>query len=100
MTKVAFCRSIGKSAGLLDRFDQPEILDDLMDGWAAAVHTEEKLAFVRMLQEAALSRRFRVTILSGDAHVGGVGRLYGRPKKEPKDDPLFMPQVCGMWYCF
>lgn len=93
MKKFTTCRSIGKSFNILDRFDQPEILDDLLDGWAAKVHTEEKLRFIRMLQEAAQAKEYRITILSGDAHVGGVGRLYSRPKKEPRDDPLFMPQV-------
>ena len=31
---------------------------------------------------------------AGDAHVGGVGRLYSRPKRRPiASDPLYMPQV-------
>jgi hypothetical protein len=29
---------LGRTAGILDRFDQPEILDDLIDGWAAHIH--------------------------------------------------------------
>ena len=27
--------------GLMDRFDQPEILDDLLDGWVATAHKGE-----------------------------------------------------------
>jgi hypothetical protein len=64
----------------MDKFDQPEILDDLIDGWAANPHAAEKLELVGLLKRLAVGRRARVTILSGDAHVGGVGRLYSRPK--------------------
>ena len=41
---------------------------------------EERLKFIRLLQKFAEQRGFRVTILSGDAHVGGVGQLYSHPK--------------------
>lgn len=41
---------------------------------------EERLGFIRLLQRFADRRGMRVTLLSGDAHVGGVGRLYSRPK--------------------
>lgn len=39
------------------------------------------MQFIRLLQEASLQRGVRVSILSGDAHVCGVGRLYSQPKK-------------------
>jgi hypothetical protein len=41
---------------------------------------EERLQFIKLLQDFSLKRGLRVSILSGDAHVGGVGRLYSRPK--------------------
>lgn len=44
------------------------------------VPADERQCFIRLLQEVALTKRVRVSILSGDAHVGGVGRLYSRPK--------------------
>lgn len=97
MKKFTTCRNLGKSFNILDRFEQPEILDDLLDGWAAKVHAEEKVKFIHMLQEAADAKKYRITILSGDAHVGGVGRLYSKPKKPLKDDPHFMPQVSKLF---
>lgn len=39
--KSACFRAAAKSTGLLDRFDQPEILDDLLDGWVAKIHKGE-----------------------------------------------------------
>ncbi|KAL4858911.1 Obg-like ATPase 1 [Chlorella vulgaris] len=78
--------NMARNSGLLDKFEQPEILDDLTDGWVAD--------FIHMLQEFATKKRMRVSIISGDAHVGGVGRFYSRPKiKNIGDDPLFMCQI-------
>lgn len=87
-------RKLFRKTGLLDRYDQPEILDDLVDGWAADIHKEERVQFIHMLQRFSTDKHLRVTILSGDAHVGGVGRLYSRPKAPTlADDPLYMPQI-------
>lgn len=87
------CRFLGRRSGILDRFDQPEILDDLIDGWVANEHEQERHEFIKVLQEVALAKHVRVSIISGDAHVGGVGRLYSRPKRPPAQDPLFMAQI-------
>ncbi|KAI3436720.1 hypothetical protein D9Q98_006135 [Chlorella vulgaris] len=87
-------RGMARATGILDRFDQPELLDDLIDGWVAEVHAEERLEFIHLLQHFATAKNVRVSILSGDAHVAGVGRLYSKPKfKNIADDPLFMPQI-------
>lgn len=44
----------------------------------------ERLEFIHLLQRYATSKHpLRVSILSGDAHVAGVGRLYSRPKILP-----------------
>jgi len=88
-------RNLASKAGITDRFGQPEILDDLLDGWAAKIHKEERIEFIHLLQEIASNKGVRVSVLSGDAHVGGVGRLYSRkrPKLDPREDPLFMVQV-------
>uniref|UniRef100_A0A1D2A293 PhoD-like phosphatase domain-containing protein n=2 Tax=Auxenochlorella protothecoides TaxID=3075 RepID=A0A1D2A293_AUXPR len=83
-----------KKTGLVDQFDQPEILDDLHDGWIADLHSEERIRFIHLMQDMATSRQLRVSILSGDAHVAGIGRLYSHPKyKNLENDPLFMPQI-------
>lgn len=93
--RSAILRRCGKSLGILDRFDQPEILDDLLDGWAASVHKNEKNTFIKMLQRSSQKKQCRVTILSGDAHVGGIGEIYSssRPRPMKEKDPLFMYQV-------
>lgn len=158
---AAYCKKLPAAAslaeGLMDRFDQPEILDDLLDGWVANVHkgelasrfthkitsvqgqawpewaagfgqiqdqkwwpdvpprwcrghqpqtaylstlqppiltatsppsptacaADERLQFIHLLQRFSERHHLRVSILSGDAHVGGVGRLYSRPKMKP-----------------
>ena len=90
----ALARCLGRSTGIMDRFDQPELMDDLLDGWMANKHKKERLEFIRMLQGVAVERGVRVTVVSGDAHVGGVGRLYSRPKiRNVHKDPLFMTQI-------
>ncbi len=35
-----------------------------------------------------------MTFVSGDVHVGGLGRLYSHPKMDLRKDFRFMPQVC------
>lgn len=44
------------------------------------IFAEERTAFIHMLQEVAVAKECRISILSGDAHVAGVGRLYSQPK--------------------
>ncbi|KAL4527925.1 hypothetical protein Ndes2526B_g07715 [Nannochloris sp. 'desiccata'] len=87
-------RMCGRATGLMDKFGKPELLDDLLDGWVARVHKNEREMFVKLLQEIALVKHVRVTILSGDAHVGGVGRFYSHsPKVDPHNDPIYMVQI-------
>ena len=49
----------------------------------------------RCSKRCALEKRYRVSILSGDAHVGGVGEIYSarRPRLDKVDDELFMYQI-------
>ena len=77
-TNLACCRAFGKTTGLMDKFGQPELLDDLLDGWVANKHKSEREMFIKIMQEIAVVKNVRVTILSGDAHVGGVGKLKKR----------------------
>jgi hypothetical protein len=93
--RSAILRRWGRSVGILDQFDQPEILDDLLDGWASSKHEKERNKFITMLQHCALDKKYRVSILSGDAHVGGVGEIYSaqRPRPSKAKDPLFMYQI-------
>ena len=48
---------------------------------------------IRHLQTVAQSRISRITFISGDVHVAGLGRLYSHPKTDLRKDFRFMPQV-------
>lgn len=56
------------------------LLNEALTCPAGRSAAEERLAFIHLLQGFAEGHGCRVTVLSGDAHVGGVGRLYSRPK--------------------
>lgn len=51
--------------------------DDLRDQWRSPTHAEEWSWFVRQLAGFARQARCRVTILSGEVHLGGVGVIRG-----------------------
>ena len=75
-------------------FDEPELLDDLVDHWTANEHMDERRRCVETLQKIAIERGVRVTFLSGDVHAAAVGRFYSKPKmKDLSKDPNFMPQI-------
>ncbi len=66
--------------GLLDRLlailpGTQDLEDDLLDHWTHRQHRQERLRFIHRLYEFVESARCRVTILSGDVHVGAVGML-------------------------
>ncbi|GIL43727.1 hypothetical protein Vafri_1366 [Volvox africanus] len=80
----------------LNQFGEPELLDDLDDHWSAPDHREERRFLIENLQMLSKYRGCRVTLLSGDVHVCGLGRLISSP--EPSDEMLlndfrYMPQV-------
>ncbi|GLI69877.1 hypothetical protein VaNZ11_014594 [Volvox africanus] len=80
----------------LNQFGEPELLDDLDDHWSAPDHREERRFLIENLQMLSKYRGCRVTLLSGDVHVCGLGRLLSYP--EPSDEMLlhdfrYMPQV-------
>lgn len=54
---------------------------------------EERETLIRRLQDVAKARNMRVTFISGDVHVGGLGRLYSHPKLDLRKDFRFMPQA-------
>ena len=84
------CPSRGHCA---HRFGHAELLDDVIDHWDAKTHQGERAAFVERLQQVAKAREARVSFVSGDVHVGGIGRLYSRPKV-PHD--LLALEPCGI----
>ena len=72
-----------------------EVLDDLDDHWTAKHHKQERNWLIEELQELALEKSVRITILGGDVHLAAVGQFYSNKKLGlPKDrDHRYMPNV-------
>ncbi|KIV90637.1 hypothetical protein PV10_07920 [Exophiala mesophila] len=82
--------------GFLNKFDGGvEILDDLDDHWTSTNHKSERNDLVKDLQDLAAEKSCRISILSGDVHLGAIGQFHSNPKlKIPKDrDHRYMPNV-------
>ncbi|GAB2862059.1 alkaline phosphatase D family protein [Pseudoduganella ginsengisoli] len=62
--------TIEKLLGVLP--GQQELEDDLRDHWSSPAHIQERKRLVHRLFSHAKSKRARVTILSGDVHVGAL----------------------------
>lgn len=86
-------------AGLYDKiyndFGQPDLLDDVTDHWSSGPHEKEKAEMLTFFYQLAKERQWRVTIVSGDVHLGAYAYLSGPGKKPPPQalDPAFMPQI-------
>ena len=50
-----------------------ELEDDLRDHWTSVPHRQERLRLIHRLLGFATEKKCRVTLLSGDVHVGAVG---------------------------
>ncbi|KAJ8122478.1 hypothetical protein O1611_g9829 [Lasiodiplodia mahajangana] len=92
-------KALGKF-GLLGNFVNSfdggvEVLDDLDDHWTAKNHKDERRVVIEDLQDLAVDKSVRVTILSGDVHLAAVGQFYSNPKlRIPKHkDFRYMPNV-------
>lgn len=72
-----------------------DVLDDLRDHWTAKNHKEERQIVIEDLQDLAIDKSLRVTILSGDVNLAAVGQFYSNPKLGlPKHkDPRYIPNV-------
>ena len=57
---------------------QQELEDDLLDHWRARPHRAERLRLLHKLLEFSRKKECRVTILSGDVHVGALGVLQSK----------------------
>lgn len=51
---------------------QQELEDDLLDHWRSIAHQQERLRLIHRLFLHAAAKKCRVTILSGDVHVGAA----------------------------
>lgn len=64
---------LGAVEKLLDTLPgQQELEDDLRDHWRSPAHLQERLRLVHRLLDHAATRPCRVTIISGDVHVGAL----------------------------
>ena len=57
---------------------QQELEDDLKDHWHSRTHKAERLRLIHRLLNFAKEKKVRVTLLSGDVHVGAVGVIESR----------------------
>ncbi|CAK9441626.1 uncharacterized protein LODBEIA_P54940 [Lodderomyces beijingensis] len=70
--------------GLVNEFDGDiEVLDDLNDHWCAKYHKRERNILLKELMDFGASKGIRVTILSGDVHLGCIGRLKSKYHHHP-----------------
>ncbi|RCK64935.1 hypothetical protein Cantr_00518 [Candida viswanathii] len=70
--------------GLVNEFDgDVEVLDDLNDHWCSNHHKAERNRLIKQLMEFGASKGIRITILSGDVHLGCFGRMKSKFHKHP-----------------
>jgi hypothetical protein len=62
-----------------------ELEDDLRDQWLSVPHRQERLRLVHRLLAFADTKKCRVTVLSGDVHVGALGIVEST--RSTADDP-------------
>ncbi|KAG6164868.1 hypothetical protein E4U11_000834 [Claviceps purpurea] len=72
-----------------------EVLDDLNDHWTAKNHKQERSIIIEDLQDLAIDKSLRVTLLSGDVHLAAIGQFYSNPKLgvAKHKDPRYMVNV-------
>ncbi|KAI1751878.1 hypothetical protein F4782DRAFT_171308 [Xylaria castorea] len=81
MDPIKALGKFGLLGNLVNSFDGGvELLDDLDDHWTAKNHKDERRFVVEDLQDLAVDKSVRVTMLSGDVHLAAVGQFYSNPK--------------------
>jgi hypothetical protein len=69
------------------------VSDDLADQWMSRGHRVERLRLINRLLAFAERTRGRVTVVSGDVHVGGMGRIEARAGGGPPRDAWTINQL-------
>lgn len=81
MDPIKALGKFGLLGNFVNNFDGGvEVLDDLDDHWTAKNHKHERTFVIEDLQDLAVDKSIRVTILSGDVHLAAVGQFYSNPK--------------------
>lgn len=75
-SRYRLTKKLGKFLGATNIFGEFELADDGRDGWSHPDHVAERDAMVAGFQDFAARKQIRVTFLSGDVHLGGVGKIY------------------------
>jgi len=78
---------------LISPFSTIEILDDFIDAWKNPHHLEERKMLIGKLQEIAKKKSIRITILTGDVHVAGMGEFFDPKLQNKERDAHYMAQV-------
>ncbi|KAI9677011.1 MAG: hypothetical protein M1817_006850 [Caeruleum heppii] len=89
-------KRFGVAGSFFNHFDgQVDLLDDLDDHYTARQHKKERKQLIQRLQQLALAHSARVSIVSGDVHLGALGRFYSHPKLQipAEDDHRYMANV-------
>lgn len=70
--------------GSVNEFDGSiEVLDDLNDHWCSKHHKKERNALMKRLIDLGAANGVRITILSGDVHLGCFGRMKTKIHHHP-----------------
>ncbi|ADI38128.1 conserved hypothetical protein [Waddlia chondrophila WSU 86-1044] len=85
------CSSLKKK--IFSPWETLEIQDDLTDYWRNQYHREERRVVIERLQQIATQMNIRVTFLSGDIHLGGMGEIFDPKALSKEKDPLYMAQI-------
>jgi hypothetical protein len=57
----------------MSQFDEPDLLDDLVDHWNSPGHKDERRFLVEHLQMLGKAKGVRMSVLSGEVRGWGVG---------------------------
>ncbi len=57
-------------------FNLFELADDLNDGWGHYFHQKERDHLVAGLQEVAMAKKLRISLIGGDVHLGAFGTIH------------------------
>ncbi|MEW6737552.1 MAG: alkaline phosphatase D family protein [Acidobacteriota bacterium] len=65
---------------------QQELEDDLKDHWMSRTHQGERMRLIHRLLKYSQKTHCRVTILSGDVHVGALGIIQSERNGSPNEN--------------
>ncbi|PFH55936.1 hypothetical protein XA68_17373 [Ophiocordyceps unilateralis] len=63
--------------------------------WIARAHRRERSIIIEDLQDLAIDKSMRITILSGNVNMAAIGQFYSNPKLSlaKHRDPRYMPNI-------